>query len=174
MWPFPKVHFRWREPAAFRRTLTVVEAGKARWWHKPLAGLVLAGLMMTVWWQATLDPNKQPPSFGVAAVMALVGMPAWVYLLAWVYSLVPTYVMVLEDRLARTCGDTGREWKFANVAAYSFHDCGDYKVLTLDLQIGQQILVGVPLGVDRGQLDDFLGRRLPAAPSHMRPANATR
>jgi hypothetical protein len=174
MWPFPKVHFRWREPPAFRRTLAVVEAGKMRWWFKPLAGLGFAGLLMTNWWLATLDPNKQPPSLGVAAIMALVGGPAVVYFLAWVYPFFPATVMVLENRLARACGSTGAEWKYAGVAAYSFHDCGDYRVLTLDLHSGRQVLVGVPLGVDRGKLEDFLARKLPPTPSHLRPDDATR
>lgn len=159
MWPFPKVHFRWSEPAAFRRTLATVDASKARWWHKPLAGLALAGLMMTNWWPATLDPNKQPPSLGVALVMALVGMPPLVYFVAWVSQFLPTTVMVIEDRLARACGNTRLEWKFANVAAYSIRDCGDYRVLVLDLRGGRQVLVGVPPDIDREQLEDFLNRR---------------
>jgi hypothetical protein len=156
MWPFPKRHFKWREPKEFRQTLDAV---KARWWHKPLAALVLACLFMTQWAVAQFNPKKRPPSFETAFAIAFLGSMFLVYFVAWMHRLAPSYVAVFEDHLFRSIANTHGHWKFKGIDSFAFHDCDDFHVLVLELRRGGQVLIGVPREVDLPALQAFFEAR---------------
>ena len=159
MWGFPKRHFKWREPKEFRQTLCAVEASKARWWHKPLAGFVVACLFMSQWALAQLNPNKRPPTFESAFAIALLGSMFLIYFVAWMHRLAPRYVAVFEDRVFRSIANTHQQWKFKDIDSFALHDCDEFHVLVLELRRGRQVLVGVPREVDLLALQAFFEAR---------------
>lgn len=159
MWPFQKKHFEWREPKEFRKTAARVEASKSRWWHKPLMGFAIACLLMTNWAMAKLIPNKQPPSFEIASLIAVGGGLFLVYFLSWLHQVLPTSVMVFENRLLRTNGSAHLQWMFKDIRSFMIQDCQTFRILVLTNRTGRQWLVGMPLKVDVPALQSFLNGR---------------
>jgi hypothetical protein len=159
MWPFPKQHFKWREPKEFRQTLHAMRASKARWWHKPLAGFVLACLFMSQWALAQFNPKKRPPSFETAFAIAFLGSMFLVYFVAWMHRLAPSYVAVFENYMFRTIANTHGHWKFDVFDSFAIHNCDNFRVLVLELRRGGQVLIGVPREVDLPALQAFFEAR---------------
>jgi hypothetical protein len=170
MWPFPKMRFEWKEPKESRRTLAAVEATKERWWHKPLAGAVVACLLMAGWGLAKLDPKKNPPPLAVVAPLALPAGLFLVYFTTWLHGVAPTTVRVFDKRLVRINGPS-RVWERKEIRSFAIRDCGDFHVLVLESHKGAQSLLGVPLEVEVRALEDLfrgwgLTRARPDSPSH--------
>jgi hypothetical protein len=165
MWPFPKKHFQWREPRAFRRTIAKIEALTSRWWHVPAAGLVVSCLLMGGWALAHLDPRNQPPSFAVALPFALLTGPLLMRFVCWLYDVFPSTVMMVDDRLRRLKGSYPVDLKFKDLASFSVFDCGAFHVLVLVTPGERQWVFGVPRTVDVSALEEFLvDRGLSMAP----------
>lgn len=156
--------FEWREPREFRRALDAMRGLDARWWHRPLAGLVMSGMLLAGWAFARLIPNKRPPAPPpeVAIPFAIIAGPFLVYFLSWLHRVAPRNVIVRDDRLIQVPGMNGenhREWRFGNIEEYDLRDCGGFGVLVLSPRKGRQALIGVPPDVDLSSLDRFLSDR---------------
>jgi hypothetical protein len=156
MWPLPKKLFQWKEPGECRRELQAVDAANAKWWVQPAAGLLIAALLMSLWLLGRCDPNKHPPPLVVALPLSVPCGLLFAYAIPWLLSLCPAYIMVLKDRVCRIVGNTNQAWKWADITAYSWRDCGAYDLLVLEHRRGTQVLVGVPREISRLQLAQFL------------------
>jgi len=151
--------FHWKEPRECRRTLLAVAAAKTKWWHKPAVALLIAGSLLLSWLQAGCNPNNQRPPFAVVLPLSIPGGLVLAYGIPWLYSLCPANIMVFKDRLCRVVGDTHQAWKWADISAYGWLDCGEYDLLVLEHCKGFQVLVGVPRDVSRAELEHFLANR---------------
>ena len=156
MWPLPKKLFQWKEPCECRRALQVVEAANQKWWMQPCAALLIAAVLLSHWVLAGCNPNKQPLPFVAALPLSFGGGLLFAYAIPWLLSLCPAYIMVFPDRLYRVVGDTNQAWKWADIKAYGWRDCGEYELLVLEHRRGNQVLVGVPRTVSRLEFVQFL------------------
>ncbi len=159
MWPFPKKYFKWTEPKAFRLAKSAVDSANLRWRHKPFASVLYACGLVAVWGLAKFDPNKQPPPANLAIGLALPAGFFTVYFLSWLYSFAPTYVAVFDEHLLRSVANRHLRLKFQDVVGFTFQDCGEFRVLVLNVHNNKEVLVGVPVKIDQLALDEFLRLR---------------
>src|SRR5438270_2677076 len=159
MWLLPKRLFQWTEPKGFRQDLWKVERAYTRWWFQPASAFLWTGLFLSGWLLAKWNPNKQPPPFWAALLVALVFGLFLAYVLLWFFSLCPASIIVFEDRLCRVVGNTNQVWKVADMRAYSWLDCPEYGLLVLEHRKGTQRLIGVPRKVSRTELENFFAAR---------------
>ena len=118
--------------------------------------LLVTGLLLSQWLLAECNPRKQPRPFSEVLPLAVgIGL-LFAYGMPWLLSLCPAYITVVKDRLCRVVGNTHRAWKWADIRAYGWRDCGEYDLLVLEHRQGTQVLVGVPRTVPRAELEHFL------------------
>ena len=78
-----KTKFNWREPHEIAKERDISEARNWKWWHAVITFVISAGFGMLIWWGATLNPKKSPPSLEVALLLAM-GLGVFLgYVLPW-------------------------------------------------------------------------------------------
>ena len=152
---WPARRFTWWEPRVHRRLVWRAEASS-------LPRLCLrAGLFLVPTFVGcgslarTLNPNPQAPSllvFLALAVAAGMGLPWIVYLYRWI----PTQVILSRESVSRITGNTAEWLQYANCRDFGIIDQGDYSILVIGTQGGQNLAVGMPLTVDLAAVGEFL------------------
>ncbi len=158
MWPLPKKHFEWREPAPYREEMATAEAANSVWWARPAAFTVTFALIMGLWGLGKLNHQKHPPAFGVAIGLAsFVGLFA-AYFVPWLGRRVPSAVMVCDNRIFRTNGCAHQEFRFEKIASFSVLAADHFRVLALEQRNGRRAYVGMPIDVEAEAVSAFLER----------------
>jgi hypothetical protein len=74
-WLLPTVHLKWHEPKEVTLAREEIAERARPWWFKPIMVVILAALMMFIWWVAQFNPNNvNRPNFDTALATAL-GFP---------------------------------------------------------------------------------------------------
>lgn len=161
---FPKQHFTWYEPKAFRLLQARKEQFALCWWHRPAGVVFLSGLVMLGWWAAQFDPAKNPPPFIVALVGSVALGAFSVYFSAWFTAMIPCQVIVFESKI-HLMRSRKQVIRFSDLTRFSFEDHDHFFTLVLTPHTGRPIYVGVPLSLPRDALTHFLSERIPRSPT---------
>jgi hypothetical protein len=74
-WLLPTVYLKWHEPKDVTLAREEIAERARPWWFKPIMVVILAALMMFIWWVAQFNPNNvNRPNFDTALATAL-GFP---------------------------------------------------------------------------------------------------
>ena len=159
MWLFPKHHYKWKEPKAFRKEHNQLEASKLRWWYKPIASLIVTCFLMEIWWMEDLNNNNKRRTIQEAIILALLAGPFMIYFFDWLYSLVPRTIQVFDTCLCHSQGEFVEKFQFKDIQSFLLHDCVGYHVMALEIHGGKQRLLGIPQDVDLAGLVEFFRSR---------------
>jgi hypothetical protein len=159
MWPFPRKHFKWREPAPFREEMAKAGAASSAWWGRLVVFAVNFTLLMSVWGIARLNPQKPPVALGVAVGLASFLGLFVACIVPWLGKRLPSEVMVLQNRIFRTNGFAQADFRWEKIASFSVLRADRFQVLALELVDGRRAYVGMPVEVDAEALGAFLERQ---------------
>ena len=142
---FPRKLFQWREPKAFVKQIDALERSKQHWWTRPLLTLVIAAVLVFLWFLARSNPENHPPSFSAALLIAMVGGAFGAYVLPWMISLCPSCIFVYDSQLSRIRGNTARQVKYADIESFSWGTQGEFQMLIIRLRNRKRdVRIGVP------------------------------
>ncbi len=156
--PF-KARFRWKEPAAYvKRRDQEQKKGDSRL-ATVLAVLVTSGVTMLIWFLATLDPKKTPPSFPAACIMSLFSGFFVALVIPWMNRLSPSLIRVTRSRFVVNRGQAMISLSWKEVASFHFDADDGVPVICVESAKGRKITVGLDPAVDYDALRQFLIER---------------
>lgn len=153
---FPKTRFKWKEPRAFLKIKDGYEKSHTMVWYTLVWTVVAAAGMMLIWYLATLDPKKEPPSASVALLLSLFFGVFMAVILPWITRLCPSEVKVTDRfiHMARGSRNVILHWK--QVTAYRLDSLDGMTVLQLGGGTGGLLIVALSDEVDAEELARFL------------------
>jgi hypothetical protein len=150
---FSKFIFKWREPGEFAKERDSRDRKTSKWWHQVLGVGVCMFFLLLIWFLATLDPNKTPPSFEFAFLLAILFGIVVVYVVPWMVCLSPTWIGITAEDLRIVRGNTARSVKWRDVEFFHFSERHGFPILRLELRRGGKL----EIGVDSSVLPDDIG-----------------
>ena len=152
----PKVRLKWREPKGFVEERDCRERKAAIWWQQIVGIAIVVILMMPVWFLATLNPKKNPPSFEIALMLAIFLGIFLVYLVPWIIRFCPSEIKLTDDALFVLRGNRHRSAKWKDISSFTFaEECG-FQVLRLNLCKGGDLELGLDSSVQEAEVRLFL------------------
>lgn len=152
---FPDMRLRWKEPREYVRLRDASETRGSKWWRPLPWVLLVAGTTLLFWYQATLNPGKDPPSFEVAV---LLGLGLGVFLCYGVPRFnrwAPSEIKLFDTGCLRLRGQGHAMTKWEDVTGYDFGCVGEHPVLELHL-VGGVLLLGIGNGPEIAKLVECL------------------
>ena len=105
---FTKVRIKWREPKVFVAERDRRERMTTIWWQQIIGVGIVASTIMPVWYLATLNPKKNPPSIQIALLLAIFLGVFIVYIVPWIVRLCPSEIKLTDDAVIVTQGNRHR------------------------------------------------------------------
>jgi hypothetical protein len=152
----PKVRIKWREPKALvmqrdsRVRTTVI------WWQQAVGVVIITIIMMLVWYLATLNPKKSPPSFEIALILAISLGVFLVYIVPWIVRLCPSEIKLTDDAVIVTQGNRHRWAKWKDIGSCILGERDGFQVIRLHLRKGHVLELGLDSTVDLPEIQRFL------------------
>lgn len=132
------------------------ERRTSTWWHQALGVVICTVLMLLLWFLATLNPKKEPPTFEFAFFLAVLCGIFAVYLIPWMIRLCPSWIGLTEKELRIVRGNTGRSLKWQDVEFFNFAEERDFPILRLELRKGGELEIGLDASVQANEVGRFL------------------
>ena len=154
---FPKKHFQWTEPKAFRQQLDAFQKPLTKWWFKPLAALFIVGILMGQWYLNHFVFHKVNRTFG-ASILVAFGFSAFlIYFMPWLIGRFPQTLWLSDDGLCRVQGNAATLLKYEDIASFQWRVNDDFATLSFERTKGKgMVLIGVPLDISREAISQFL------------------
>lgn len=153
---FSKFIIKWREPVLLARERDSRDRKTSKWWHQVLGVGVCMVFLLLIWFLATLDPDKTPPTFEFAFLFAILFGIVVVYVGPWMVRLSPTWIGLTAEDIRVVRGNTARSVKWRDVECFHFSERHGFPILRLELRRGGKL----EIGVDSSVLPDDIGRFL--------------
>jgi hypothetical protein len=151
----PKVAFKWREPKQYLAARDLRDRIGRRWWRDlPLVAIVGA-MMLPLWYLATLNPKKHPPSFEVAVLLGFALGVFLVYVVPWMNRLCPSEVKFFTKSFLVSRGNNHRTGEWKDVSSWDLTKQDSYDILTWRTKRGLKISVALDGSMDHPELTTF-------------------
>lgn len=123
----------------------------------PVAALLFTLMILAQWYVARFNPQKHPPVFYVALVMAILGGWFFVYIFPWVITLCPSEVRLSDTHVARVRGNANRALRYADIEYFAWRMTEGITTLVLKgRKAKREMLVGVPVEISKNDIHLFL------------------
>lgn len=173
-WLLPKTLLKWREPKFARQTRHSLEEASTPRWLRPSIALLWAGLIMSKWLQAALNPQKNPPPLMVALTLAVVGSGLMVYVLPAIGRLGYSEIRITDVAILISDGGHTRRLDYSRI-----HGCRiaseetkeGISVLEITTSRSNTTIVGVDSAVSLDDLQRVLTERAVSVSRACLPSN---
>jgi hypothetical protein len=126
------------------------------WWQQAVGVVIITIMMMLVWYLATLNPKKSPPSFEIALILAISLGVFLVYIVPWIVRFCPSEIKLTDDAVIVTQGNRHRWAKWKDIGSCTLDDRDGFQVIRLHLRKGHVIEIGLDSTVGLPEIQRFL------------------
>jgi hypothetical protein len=149
-WLILKTYLTWREPNSVRRKRESLADESSRK-RRPLFVLIVAAGWLSLWFTATLVPNRNPQSFWSVLPLALGGGVVVVYVFPMLYKILPSYIKITEKGIEQLVGDDACFWKYEDIEFCRLmkneEEAGVSGMLEIVTFKGNSLMLGIPVTV---------------------------
>lgn len=126
------------------------------WWQRAVGVVIITIMMMLVWYLATLNPKKNPPSFEIALILAISLGVFFVCIVPWIVRLCPSEIKLTDDAVIVTQGNGHRWAKWKDISSCTLDERDGFQVIRLHLRKGHILELGLDSTVDLPEIQRFL------------------
>lgn len=126
------------------------------WWQRAVGVVIITIMMMLVWYLATLNPKKNPPSFEIALILAISLGVFLVCIVPWIVRLCPSEIKLTDDAVIVTQGNGHRWAKWKDISSCTLDERDGFQVIRLHLRKGHILELGLDSTVDLPEIQRFL------------------
>jgi len=134
---------KWTEPLAYVRASYRHEIASNKGLRPRMAGYIALGLM-ALSLLSRLNPNKTPPSWGVACLIAIIAGLVFAYLVPLLYLLAPPQVMIKERKIIRAHANTARQVAVRDLLSFEFDEILGFAVVRFEVRKQAPLVCALP------------------------------